>query len=64
MLKFTPQAKAAMRINLVLLITFCSVNLLSNLSVFLQFSLGFAVGVLNYLYVVNQINKANFSDNG
>ncbi len=52
-IKFTDEAKAAMRINLILLSTYTFMDILQISS----FPIGFIVGVVNYLYVVNELKK-------
>jgi hypothetical protein len=52
-IKFTDEAKAAMRINLILLSTYMCMDLLQISS----FPVGFIVGMVNYLYVVNELKK-------
>jgi hypothetical protein len=52
-IRFTPQAKAALRINLVLLATFVGLDMIGVNS----FGLGFLVGVLNYFYVLAEVDK-------
>jgi len=52
---FTPQAKAALRINLVLVAS-CMALQLVTLPPY-SYLLGFLVGTVNYFYVLNQIDK-------
>ncbi len=52
-IRFTPQAKAALRINLILLATFVGLDMIGVDS----FGLGFLVGVLNYFYVLAEVDK-------
>lgn len=53
-IRFTPQAKAALRINLILLATFTGLDMLQINSM----GLGFLVGVLNYFYVLAEVDRA------
>lgn len=53
-IRFTPQAKAALRINLILLTTFTGLDMLEIDSM----GLGFLVGVLNYFYVLAEVDRA------
>ena len=53
-IRFTPQAKAALRINLILLATFTGLDMLEIDSM----GLGFLVGVLNYFYVLAEVDRA------
>lgn len=53
-IRFTPQAKAALRINLILLATFTGLDALQIDSM----GLGFLVGVLNYFYVLAEVDRA------
>jgi|11BtaG_2_1085332.scaffolds.fasta_scaffold223730_1 hypothetical protein len=53
-IRFTPQAKAALRINLILLATFTGLDMLQIDSM----GLGFLVGVLNYFYVLAEVDRA------
>lgn len=53
-IRFTPQAKAALRINLILLATFTGIDMLQIDSM----GLGFLVGVLNYFYVLAEVDRA------
>lgn len=53
-IRFTPQAKAALRINMILLATFTGMDMLQIDSM----GLGFLVGVLNYFYVLAEVDRA------
>ena len=53
-IRFTPQAKAALRINLILLATFTGLDMLQIDSM----GLGFLVGALNYFYVLAEVDRA------
>ena len=53
-IRFTPQAKAALRINMILLATFTGLDMLQIDSM----GLGFLVGVLNYFYVLAEVDRA------
>ena len=53
-IRFTPQAKAALRINLILLATFTGLDMLQIDSM----GLDFLVGVLNYFYVLAEVDRA------
>ena len=53
-IRFTSQAKAALRINLILLATFTGLDMLQIDSM----GLGFLVGVLNYFYVLAEVDRA------
>lgn len=52
-IKLTDEAKPAMRINFVLPATYMCMDLLQISS----FPIGFIVGMVNYLYVVNELKK-------
>ena len=53
MIKFTPVAKAALRINFTLIIAFTLLDLVKVGSLYAAFLTGF----INYFYVVHEINR-------